>query len=83
MPDFYEAYHEYAIEWTPARLTFFVDGAPYASFSDPATLPMNYHYMMLNTAVGGEWPGSPSAGTMFPAYHYIDYVRVAQKPSYD
>ena len=36
------------------------------------------YYMILNTAVGGPWPGEPNAQTKFPLYHYIDYVHVAQ-----
>ena len=24
------------------------------------------------------WPGEPDAGTVFPTYHRIDYVRVAR-----
>ena len=34
--------------------------------------------MILNTAVGGPWPGEPTAETKFPLHHIIDYVRVAQ-----
>ena len=36
-------------------------------------------YLILNTAVGGGWPGLPSSATVFPAYHQIDYVRVSQR----
>ena len=36
------------------------------------------YYMILNTAVGGPWPGDPGPDTKFPLYHYIDYVHVAQ-----
>jgi hypothetical protein len=36
------------------------------------------YYMILNTAVGGPWPGDPDPQTKFPLYHYIDYVHVAQ-----
>ena len=39
------------------------------------------YYMILNTAVGGPWPGEPTAQTKFPLYHYIDYVHVAQPSS--
>eukprot|EP00026_Physarum_polycephalum_P009729 Phypoly_transcript_09863.p1 GENE.Phypoly_transcript_09863~~Phypoly_transcript_09863.p1 ORF type:complete len:289 (+),score=30.90 Phypoly_transcript_09863:45-869(+) len=34
------------------------------------------HYVILNSAVGGWWPGGPDVGEHFPQYHYIDYVRV-------
>jgi beta-glucanase (GH16 family) len=33
-------------------------------------------YIILNTAVGGAWGGNPDGKTVFPQYHYIDYVRV-------
>ena len=33
-------------------------------------------YLILNTAIGGSWPGAPDANTAFPAEHSIDYVRV-------
>ena len=36
------------------------------------------YYMILNTAVGGPWPGEPTAKTKFPLYHYIDWVKIAQ-----
>ena len=82
VPDYWEQFHEYAIEWTPKGLTYYVDQTAYKSYTDPKQLPVNPHFMMLNSAVGGPWPGSPNAKTVFPAYHYIDYVRVSQKPSY-
>jgi len=33
-------------------------------------------YLILNTAIGGSWPGDPNASTVFPVYHTIDYVKV-------
>ena len=36
------------------------------------------HYILLNLAIGGTAGGDP-AGTSFPAYYEIDYVRVYQK----
>ena len=50
--------------------------------TDPKQLPVNDHFMLLNSAVGGPWPGSPNAQTVFPAYHYIDFVRVSQRHDY-
>jgi beta-glucanase (GH16 family) len=32
-------------------------------------------YFIINTAVGGNWPGPPSNQTQFPQYHLVDYVR--------
>ena len=33
-------------------------------------------FLILNNAVGGDWPGSPDAGTVLPQDMVIDYVRV-------
>jgi beta-glucanase (GH16 family) len=35
-------------------------------------------HMLLNLAVGGNWPGSPDGSTVFPAEMLVDYVRVYQ-----
>src|SRR6185369_7837785 len=34
-------------------------------------------FIILNFAVGGDWPGSPNAGTVFPANLNVDYVHVS------
>ena len=36
VPDYWTAYHEYAVEWTPHKLTYFVDQKPYKSCEGPA-----------------------------------------------
>jgi len=33
-------------------------------------------FLLLNVAVGGDWPGSPDATTVFPQTMLVDYVRV-------
>ena len=48
------------------------DAAPTPLFFDTS------YYAILNTAVGGPWPAPPSASTVFPTDHFVDYVRVAQ-----
>ena len=35
-------------------------------------------YIILNLAVGGDWPGPVDASTPFPAQMLVDYVRVYQ-----
>ena len=34
--------------------------------------------MIADLAVGGSWPGAPTASTRFPAVMQIDYVRAYQ-----
>jgi len=40
-------------------------------------------YLLLNTSVGGKWPGPPDATTSFPQYTDLDYVRVQQTPPFN
>ncbi|MCA9245297.1 MAG: family 16 glycosylhydrolase, partial [Phycisphaerales bacterium] len=72
--DFTAGFHEFAIEWSPDRIDWFVDGA--LRFSSTNTIPTEPFYVILNTAVGGDWPGAPNGSTVFPQLHEIDYVRV-------
>jgi beta-glucanase (GH16 family) len=42
--------------------------------SFPAPFDQKF-YILLNVAVGGNWPGSPDASTVFPVTMEVDYVR--------
>eukprot|EP00055_Hartaetosiga_balthica_P011803 m.55098 g.55098 ORF g.55098 m.55098 type:complete len:299 (+) comp7740_c0_seq1:99-995(+) len=87
IPDFNTVYHEYAVEWEADHLTFFINSQPlirlentYNSSVDVgAVIPQAPHYLLLNTAIGGNWPGPVNENTAFPIYHKIDSVRVSQK----
>ena len=77
-------FHEYAVERARTHVAFLVDGevilnatADAANASAPLLWPVPFH-LILNTAIGGSWPGEPNATTVFPAYHEIDYVRVSR-----
>ncbi len=95
--DFSKEFHEYAIEWEPGEIRWYVDGEQFFATSDwftkvdgedekayPAPFNQNYH-VILNVAVGGDWPGNPDDSTVFDerAAMYVDYVRMYQKDSYD
>jgi len=36
-------------------------------------------YLIINTALGGSWPGEPTADTVLPVDHVIDYVTVSRR----
>jgi beta-glucanase (GH16 family) len=76
-PDFSEDFHVFAIEWEPDEIRWYVNDEQYSSTR--AYIPHQPFYIILNTAVGGDWPGSPDETTVFPQYHKIDYVRVYAK----
>ncbi len=76
------AFHLYAVEWKPNDIKFFVDNTLVVERT-PANLPSGAawvydhpFYILLNFAVGGQWPGYPDATTVFPQQMLIDYVRV-------
>jgi beta-glucanase (GH16 family) len=72
--DFSEDFHTYAVDWRADRITWYVDGLKRAETRrNVHAEPM---FMIINLAVGGQWPGSPDKTTQFPAYFDIDYVRV-------
>ncbi len=78
--------HEYAVEWEPAEIRWYLDGQLYSTktswFSTggpfPAPFDVNFH-LLLNLAVGGNFPGNPDGSTVFPQNFVIDYVRVYQQ----
>ncbi len=75
-------FHEYAVEHSAEHVAFVVDGHVVGNFSRAADglviWPVEW-YLILNTAVGGGWPGEPDNATSFPTYHVVDYVRVARR----
>ncbi|WP_371781106.1 family 16 glycosylhydrolase [Streptosporangium subroseum] len=77
-----DAFHTYAIDWSPNLIVWYLDGSEYFRVT-PANIRGNQwvydhpFFMILNVAVGGNWPGNPNAGTAFPQTMLIDYVRVS------
>jgi beta-glucanase (GH16 family) len=75
-------YHDYEVEWDANFIRTRIDGVQYYVIDiTPAELSefKSNFFFILNQAVGGGWPGSPSSSTVFPSYMYVDYVRVYQK----
>lgn len=77
-----DAFHVYSVEWTPGRIEFSLDGRAYSTLT-PASLPKGARwvydhpfYLLLNVAVGGQWPGNPDSTSVFPQTMLVDWVRV-------
>ncbi|WP_020518860.1 glycoside hydrolase family 16 protein [Catelliglobosispora koreensis] len=76
-----DAFHTFTVDWEPNAITWYIDGIQY-SRKTPADIGGNQwvfdhpFFMIMNVAVGGNWPGSPNASTVFPQTLTIDYVRV-------
>jgi beta-glucanase (GH16 family) len=80
---FSDDFHTFAVVWAPDSIEFFVDGHSYQKvLASTVTAKGNNwvytqpFYLLLNLAVGGNWPGYPDATTQFPQTMTVDYVRV-------
>jgi beta-glucanase (GH16 family) len=81
--DLTQSFHNYGVEWTTDRITFFFDGYAYFDFkrmpgSDCWPFDKAF-YLILNVAVGGNWGGKYGVDeSIFPQKLLVDYVRVFQ-----
>lgn len=81
--DFSQKFHVFSLVWTATQITMYVDDLPYMSESKTSissgTWPFDQpQFLIMNCAVGGNWPGPPTGQTTFPESMIIDYVRVFQ-----
>ncbi|MGX1267332.1 beta-glucanase (GH16 family) [Streptomyces phaeoluteigriseus] len=83
--DFSDDFHTWAADWNSKGITYSLDGRTVFSLDkdevERTRGPWIFdhpHYMILNLAVGGDWPGPTDAGTPFPSKMLVDYVRVYQ-----
>ncbi|MFD5141929.1 ricin-type beta-trefoil lectin domain protein [Streptomyces sp. NPDC058401] len=78
---FADEFHTFAVDWAPGSITWSVDGQVYQRRT-PADLTGRQwvfdkpFFLILNLAVGGDWPGDPDGSTAFPNRLVVDHVRV-------
>ncbi len=75
--NFSDDYHTYVLEWEPEAIRWYIDGKLIHTATEG--VPHEPHFLIMNTAIGGSWPGNPDETTVFPQYHDIDYVKVYQR----
>ncbi len=73
-------FHVFGIEWDENYINYYVDDVLYNQIT-PEDVPGEWvfnkpFYIILNMAVGGNFPGSPNSETTFPQTMLVDYVRV-------
>jgi len=81
-------WHTYGMIWNKGSVAYYIDepAHPYVTYTtaDLAKLPGSVwpfdagqsNFLLINLAIGGDWPGPPNAATPFPAEMLVDYVRV-------
>jgi beta-glucanase (GH16 family) len=83
---FSDDFNTFTLLWREGEMRWFVNGQLYQNQLNwsteghpfPAPFDEKFH-MILNVAVGGNWPGSPDHTTQFPQEMVVDYVRVYQQ----
>jgi len=79
-----DGFHTFGARWQPGRVTLTRDGSPYATITSadlPPRAPWPFShpfFLVLDLAVGGEWPGAPTEATPFPARMLVDWVKAWQ-----
>ncbi|MET8341231.1 discoidin domain-containing protein [Streptomyces microflavus] len=83
--DYADDFHTFAVDWNSTGMTFRVDGQ--VSFRvdrdelertrGPWVFDHDF-FLILNNAVGGDWPGPPDTTTRFPQKLSVDYIKVWQ-----
>lgn len=84
---FADDFHTYGLIWSPGKIQYYLDDPahPYATYTRDSLPPGavwpfddGKYFILLNLAIGGDWPGPPNASTPSPAEMLVDYVRVYQ-----
>ena len=76
-------FHDYKMTWDKQFIRMSVDGFTYheISIQNNAGDTEEFHkpfFILLNVAVGGNWPGFEIDDTQFPNEMIVDYIRVYQ-----
>ena len=75
-------FHVYAVEWTPRKMVFSIDGIDFWTYSKGLSnwqgwpFDLDFH-LIMNIAIGGAWGGAQGIDdSIFPQQMLIDHVRV-------
>ena len=79
-------WHTYGVIWKPGSVAYYIDDPTniYVTYT-PTNLPAGAtwpfdagqsNFIILNLAIGGNYPGAPTPSTLFPSEMIVDYVRL-------
>ena len=78
---FNDEFHVFSIVWDAQKIVWYLDDKQFHVIdTTPAGLSefQEEYFLLVNLAVGGDWPGKPDATTVLPQYLVVDYIRVFQ-----
>ncbi len=87
---FSKVFYDFALEWEEGEIRWYVNGQLFQTLGEgdwdsrghdfPAPFDKRFH-LLLNVAVGGNWPGDPDGTTEFPQEMVVEYVKVYKDAS--
>ncbi|MBC2934348.1 family 16 glycosylhydrolase [Nocardioides sp. zg-1228] len=82
--DLSEDFHDYAVVWDRSGITWRLDGREHhrvAPSDVPGPWPFDHAFFLLvNLAIGGDWPGHDTDAPELPAVLLVDRIRVEALP---
>uniref|UniRef100_E6PYL1 Glycoside hydrolase, family 16 n=1 Tax=mine drainage metagenome TaxID=410659 RepID=E6PYL1_9ZZZZ len=80
-------WHTYGMIWKPGSVSYYVDdpSQPYVTYTTSSITSLSGSvwpfdagpsFVILNLAVGGDYPGAPNSSTAFPAQLVVDYIHI-------
>lgn len=79
---FNDKFHVFSIIWEPTKIHWLLNDKVFFKQEIDASMKGTFNkpfHLILNVAVGGQFPGSPDSNTTFPQEMVVDYIRVFQK----
>jgi beta-glucanase (GH16 family) len=84
-----DSFHTYGAIWSPGMIQFYIDDPANVYFvASASSVPEGGQwvfdhpfFLVINLAIGGDWPGDPDATTPNPADILVDYVRIYNIPT--
>jgi len=79
---FADDFHTFGVHWQPGEITWYVDGNPVHTYTEPGDNNNDAYqlmYVIANLAVGGNFNSQPLDESALPATYDIDYIRVYQE----
>jgi beta-glucanase (GH16 family) len=77
------SFHDYQMLWTRDWIKLGIDGRFYLQYNNMGKGKSQWpfdgpQFLLVNLAVGGDWPGSPNASSTFPIRMQVEHIRVYQ-----